>query len=55
MSITFQCALTSAIEMKIALASDACSGPPIIIRSHNLRVGDNRGAVGEIVSYHEGD
>jgi hypothetical protein len=41
--------------MKIALASDVSSGPPIIIRSHDLRVSDNREAVGEIVSYHEGD
>jgi len=41
--------------MKIVLASDACSGPPIIIKSHDLGVGDNGGAVGEIVFYHEGD
>jgi hypothetical protein len=41
--------------MKITLASDACFGPPIIITSHDLRVGDNRGAVGEIVSYHDRD
>ncbi len=31
------------------------SGPPIIIRSHELHAGDIRGAVGEIASYHERD
>jgi hypothetical protein len=41
------------IERKIALASDACSKPPTIIRSHDLHAGDIRRAVGEITSYHE--
>ncbi len=31
------------------LAGDACSRPPIIIRSHDLDVGNIRGAVGEII------
>jgi hypothetical protein len=34
---------------------DACSKPPITIRSHDLHVGDIRGAVGEITSYHKRD
>jgi hypothetical protein len=29
--------------------------PPIIIRSHDLHVGDIRNVVGEIASYHEKD
>ncbi len=32
------------------LAGDACSRPPISIRSHDVHVG---GAMGEITSYHE--
>ncbi len=35
------------------LAGDACSKPPIIIRSHNLHVNDIRGVMGEIISYDE--
>jgi len=35
------------------LAGDACSRPPIIIRSHNLHAGDIKRPIGEIVSYHE--
>jgi hypothetical protein len=35
------------------LVSDACSKPPIIIRSHNLCVGDIRGTMGDIASYQE--
>ncbi len=34
---------------------DACSRPPITIRFHGLHVGDIRGVVGEIVSYHKRD
>jgi len=45
-SIAFQGALTFAIERKITLASDVCSKPPINIRSHDLHVGDTRGACG---------
>ncbi len=52
-NITFQCALAFHIERKIALAGDACFKPPITIRSHELHVDDNRGAMGEIASYHE--
>jgi len=52
-NIALQHALTSTIERKIALASDVCFRPPTIIRSHNLHVGDIRGAMGEIVSYHK--
>ncbi len=37
------------------LAGDACSRPPITIRSHYLHVGDIRRAVGEIISYHKRD
>jgi hypothetical protein len=36
--------------MKIALVGDACSKPPIIIRFHDLHVGNIRGAMGEIIS-----
>jgi hypothetical protein len=52
-SIVLQHALDSTIERKITLASGACSRSPITIKSHNLHVGDIRGAVGEIASYHE--
>jgi hypothetical protein len=31
------------------LVGKACSKPPIIIKSHDLHVGDIRGAMGEIV------
>jgi hypothetical protein len=37
------------------LASDVCSRPPIIIKSHDLHARDIRGAMGEITSYHERD
>ncbi len=37
------------------LACDACFRPPIIIKSHDVHAGDIRGAVGEIISYHERD
>jgi hypothetical protein len=43
------------MERKIALTSDACSRPPITIKSHDLHVGIIRGAMGEISSYHERD
>ncbi len=52
-NIAFQCALTFAIKRKIMLASDVCPRPPITIRSHNLRVGDIKKAMGEIISYHK--
>jgi len=35
------------------LAGDGCFKLCIIIRSHGLHVGDIRGAVGEIISFHE--
>jgi hypothetical protein len=53
--ITLQHALTYVIKKKIVLASDACSKPRIIIKFSDLHVGDIRGAVGEIASYHEKD
>jgi hypothetical protein len=54
-SIAFQCALTFAIERKIALTRNAYFRPPIIIRSQDLHVGDIRRVLGELVSYHERD
>jgi len=51
-STVFQRALASIIERKIMLMSDACSRPPICIRSHNLHVDNIKGTVGEITSYH---
>jgi hypothetical protein len=54
-SIVLQCPLTSTIERKITLTSDACSKPPITIRSHDLHVGNIRRAMGDITSYHERD
>jgi hypothetical protein len=52
-SITLQCALVHAIERMIMLAKDACSRPPITVRSHNLHACDIRRALGEITSYHK--
>jgi hypothetical protein len=46
-------ALTFAKKRKIVLASDACSRPPIIIRSHDLHASDIRGTMGEIAPYDE--
>jgi hypothetical protein len=37
------------------LTSDVCFRPPITIRFHDLHVGNIRGAMGEISSYHERD
>jgi hypothetical protein len=54
-SIAFQRVLASTIKKKIVLASDVCSKPPTIIKSHNLHVGDIRRAMGEITSYHKKD
>jgi hypothetical protein len=54
-SIACERALAFAIERKIALVGDACSRPPITIRSHDLHVGDIKEAMGEIISYHERD
>jgi hypothetical protein len=54
-SIILQHALTFAIERNIALVGEACSRPLIIIRSHNLHVGNIRGVVGEIASYRKRD
>jgi hypothetical protein len=54
-NIAFQCALTFAIERLIVLAGYACSRPPIIIKFHNLHVGDIKGFKGEVTSYHEKD
>jgi hypothetical protein len=50
-----QCALVSTIERKIALASDACSRLPIIIKFLDLHASDIKGAVGKIATYHEKD
>jgi hypothetical protein len=52
-SIVFQHVLAFAIKRKIALVNDVYSRPPTIIKSHNLHVGDIKGAMGDIVSYHE--
>jgi hypothetical protein len=54
-SIVLQHVLASTIEGKIPLVSDVCSMLPITIRFHDLHVGNNRRAVGEITSYHERD
>jgi hypothetical protein len=54
-SISFQCALTSNIERKIALAGDACSKPHITIKSYDLHATNIKRAMGEIISYHERD
>jgi hypothetical protein len=51
--VVLQRALTYVTKRKIVLVGDACSRPPIIIRFHNLHVGDIRGAMGAVVSYHE--
>jgi len=37
------------------LAGDAYFRPPITIKSYDLHVGDIRGVMGEITSYHETD
>jgi hypothetical protein len=54
-SITLQHALSSTMDRKIALAENVCSRPPIIIKCHNLHVGNIRRVVSEIISYHERD
>ncbi len=54
-NIVLQHDLASTIERKIVLTNDAYFRPPITIRSHNLHVGDIRGVMGEITSYHERD
>jgi len=41
--------------MKIALVGDACFKPLIIIKFHDLHVGDITRALGEIPSYHKKD
>ncbi len=51
-SITFQCALVSIINRKIALMSEACSKPPIIIKFYDLHVNNIKRVVSEITSYH---
>ncbi len=53
-SIAFQHALKFVIKRKIALASDACYTPSIIIRSHDLHAGDIKRVVGEIASLPQG-
>jgi hypothetical protein len=45
-SISLQHVVAFVIERKVVLASDACSRPPIIIKSHNLCVSDIRGVMG---------
>jgi hypothetical protein len=37
------------------LVGDACSRPPITIKSQDLRVGDIKRVVGKIASYQERD
>jgi hypothetical protein len=41
--------------MKIVLVGDVSSRLSINIKSHNLHLGDIKGDVGEIASYHEKD
>jgi hypothetical protein len=41
--------------MKITSVGDACFKPPIIIKSHDLHVGDITGVLDEIPSYHKKD
>ncbi len=53
-NIAFQRALVSIIGRKITQV-DACFGPSIFIRSHDLHACGIRGAVGEIASYHKKD
>jgi hypothetical protein len=52
-NIVFQRALIFAIERKNVLVGDVWFRPPIIIRSHDLHVGDIRRFVCEITSYHK--
>jgi hypothetical protein len=40
---------------RVVLAGDVYSRPPIIVRPHDLHVGDIKGAMGEIASYHKRD
>jgi hypothetical protein len=54
-SIALQHASIFAIEKTIVLAGDACSRPPITIKSHDLHACDIRSAMGQIASYHERD
>jgi hypothetical protein len=54
-NIAFQHALAYAIERKIVFTGGAYSKPPIIIRSHDLHIGDIKGVVNEIISYHKRD
>ncbi len=54
-SIVLQHVLTFTIDKKIVLANDAYSRPPNTIIFHHLHVGDIKGAMGEIASYHERD
>ncbi len=42
-SIAFLCALAFAIKTKIALPSDGCFRPPIIIKFHDLHTSNIRG------------
>ncbi len=51
--ITVQHALVFTIKKKIALASNACSKPLIIIKSNDLHADNIRRPVGEMTSYHE--
>jgi hypothetical protein len=47
--------LAFAIKKKIVLVGGVCFRPPITVKSHDLHAGEIRGAMGEIVSYHEKD
>ncbi len=51
----FNVFLAFAIKRKIMLAGDACSGPPITIRSYDLHAGNIKRALSETASYHEKD
>jgi hypothetical protein len=52
-SIVLQHVLAFTIERKITLSSNACSKPPIIMRFHDLHVGNIRRVMGKITSYHK--
>jgi hypothetical protein len=55
LALFFNVFLASNIERKIMLVGDVYFRPPIIIKFHDLHVGDIRRVVGEIASYHERD
>jgi hypothetical protein len=51
----FKQRVSMALGKKIVLGGDACSRPPITIKSNDLHASDIRRDVGEIASYQEKD